>query len=1111
MKPGSIEDIVARLTLWAKRAPKGLARVEFDSEFSRESVVNQLRSTFAEAGIAFHEIDLPLNTPASLLVRTLMEQLNSLSDGVVSIIGFSTAFQEDTSLEDALRVFNFNRENLTPPALRQIWWMPPSFAEQFIRAVPDLNSWFLVRLHLTETSRDPRQSQEAVEPFEKVQEEQIPIPEVIDDPRRPPALNIGDARKRAQDLVTRFERGLEAGVTATELRNNFAIPAEKALREAGAEKEAHELVLTLAQKIAQAAFPQEEPRVDFFISYNNADRAWVEWIAWQLEEAGYTTVLQAWDFQPGSNFVLEMQKATTAAQRTIAVLSPDYLSSRFTQPEWAAAFARDPTGEKRILLPVRVRECNPEGLLGPIVYTDLVGLEENAARDRLISGLCETRAKPTTEPSYPETKPSYPEAPAFPLSLPSLWNLPHPRNSFFTGREEVLQKLHETLSAHGSAALAQTRAISGLGGIGKTQTAVEYAYRHRDEYEAVLWAKADTQESLTADFVAIARLLNLPERKEKDQSVIVASVKRWFENNTHWLLILDNADAPKLVADFLPTHAEGHILLTSRAQVFDALGVVNPVVLEKLLPDEAKEFLLKRTGRSNSELEETQSLTELVQELDCLPLALESAGAYIVRKQCSFRNYLSSYQKRGLDLLEKTGSIVGQYPKSVATTWSLNFEQVEQESEASADLLRFSAFLHPDKIPVELITLGIAELGPALSPALTDVDQDPLVLDEVLEPLTQYSLIRRDLAAQTYDIHRLVQVVLRGGMDEATQRLWAERTVRAVSRAFPRVEFTAWQRCERLLLHFQSCVELIKKWRLDFVEAALLLNQGGIYLHQRARLQNTEPLFLQSLSIMQKAFGPDHPDVAAVLHNLAAIYHAQGKYSEAEPLYKRSLAIREKILGADHSDVGQTVNSLGGLYQAQDKYTQAEPLFKRALMIHEKALGAEHPDVATDLNNLALLYKYQKKYSEAEPLYKQSLTIRKKTLGMNHPDVALSISNLGALYYAQKEYAQAEPLYEQSLEIRDNILGADHPDLAESLNNLAVLYRVQGHYSKADPLYQRALKILENSQGPDHPNLVTYLENYATLLRETNQSTKAAELEARAQAIRAKQARPQAE
>jgi len=215
--------------------------------------------------------------------------------------------------------------------------------------------------------------------------------------------------------------------------------------------------------------------IDFFISYNGADRNWAEWIAWQLEQAGYTSILQAWDFRPGSNFVLEMQKAAAEAAHAIAVLSPSYLAARFTQPEWAAAFVQDPTGEKGMLLPVRVRECELAGLWRPIVYIDLVDLAEDAARDALLAGVRPERRRPAAPPLFSATKP-----PRFPGSLPPIWNVPHLRNRNFTGRDRLLDDLRTALSSGHPAAL--TQAITGLGGVGKTQFAVEYAYRHATGY-----------------------------------------------------------------------------------------------------------------------------------------------------------------------------------------------------------------------------------------------------------------------------------------------------------------------------------------------------------------------------------------------------------------------------------------------------------------------------------------------------------------------------------------------------------------------------------------------------------------------------------------------------
>lgn len=145
----------------------------------------------------------------------------------------------------------------------------------------------------------------------------------------------------------------------------------------------------------------------FFVSYQQDDAAWAEWLAATLNDAGYSVVLQAWDFRPGQNFVLEMQHAASQAERTIAVLSPSFLRSRFTSAEWAAAFAQDPLGEQRKLVPVRVEECRPEGLLGQIIYIDLVGKDEAAARAALLSGLRES-GRPTERPRFPGAQPAPP-------------------------------------------------------------------------------------------------------------------------------------------------------------------------------------------------------------------------------------------------------------------------------------------------------------------------------------------------------------------------------------------------------------------------------------------------------------------------------------------------------------------------------------------------------------------------------------------------------------------------------------------------------------------------------------------------------------------------------
>ncbi|MBV8610884.1 MAG: TIR domain-containing protein, partial [Singulisphaera sp.] len=241
----------------------------------------------------------------------------------------------------------------------------------------------------------------------------------------------------------------------------------------------------------------------------------------------------------------------------------------------------------------------------------------------------------------PISRPRPPPGPLPPSGGP-VWNVPYPRNSNFTGREAILKQLETALASGRPAALSQ--AIAGLGGVGKTQTAVEYAYRHRAQYRAVLWVRADPGwvrpdpgTNLVSSYRELAEALGLPEKDESDSTKVVAAVRRWLGREPGYLLILDNADDPALVRPYLPPDPKGHVLLTSRAQNFDVVGICRPIWLPALTPDEALEFLRKRTGREGPlDPAEQASARTLAGELGYLPLALEQAAAYMVEHEEAF-------------------------------------------------------------------------------------------------------------------------------------------------------------------------------------------------------------------------------------------------------------------------------------------------------------------------------------------------------------------------------------------------------------------------------------------------------------------------------------------
>ena len=348
---------------------------------------------------------------------------------------------------------------------------------------------------------------------------------------------------------------------------------------------------------------------DFFISYTGKDKAWAEWIAWTLEAAGYQTVIQAWDFAAASNFVLKMQGAAVDATRTIAVLTPDYFKSAFTQPEWAVAFASDPKSETGKLIPIRVFDFAPPGYFKTISYIDLVAVDEGAGQAKLLKAIesivTGSRLKPTTKPAFPSAvQPASSSArPPFPgtkVHRELLHNLLFNPNPFFTGRDQLLRDLHDGLHRQTAAAITQPQAVHGLGGVGKTQLAVEYAWANQADYDAILWAGAGAPADLHANCATLATLLRLPEAGAQEQEARVVAVLGWLQSHQRWLLILDNADtaeAQQAVESLLPPGLPGHVIVTSRRGGWPLAFADLEVRL--LAPEAAEKFLLERTEKAH--------------------------------------------------------------------------------------------------------------------------------------------------------------------------------------------------------------------------------------------------------------------------------------------------------------------------------------------------------------------------------------------------------------------------------------------------------------------------------------------------------------------------------
>ncbi len=652
---------------------------------------------------------------------------------------------------------------------------------------------------------------------------------------------------------------------------------------------------------------------------------------------------------------------------------------------------------------------------------------------------------------------------------PRIWNIPLNRNPNFTGRDKLLNDLHSELHSDRAAALTQTQAIHGLGGIGKTQIAAEYAYRHASEYDIVWWVHAEQATALAEELAGLARMLDLPQKDARDQSVVIQAVHGALRQREKWLVVFDNATGPTELHDFLP-QGPGHVIITSRHYAWR--GVACPLWVEAMEPVEAIDFLLKRTGQTDRD-----AAGKLAEALGDLPLALEQAGAYIEERRMPMADYLTLFAARRKELLELNRPL--DYPATVATTWVLSFEQVEKESAAASALMNLCAFFAPDDIPLELIRNGNKHLPAALGQAVAD----ELELSKANAALLRFSLISR--IDETISVHRLVQAVTRDRLDEPERKQHAQVAAQIVNDAFPGGDITTnpacWSRCARLLPHALAVAEHATELGVAAKPTARILNQSGLYLKTRARFTDAKACFERALKIDEATYGPDHPEVAKAANNLGSVLQDMGDLAGAKACYERALKIDEASYGPDHPEVAKAVNNLGSVLQDMGDLPGAKACYERALKIDEASYGPDHPEVATDVNNLGSVLRATGDLPGAKACFDRALKINEASYGPDHPSVASYVNNLGSVLQDLGDLPGAKACFDRALKIDEASYGPDHPTVAIRVNNLGGVLQDLGDLPGAKACYERALLILRKYFGDDHPNVETVRGNLESL------------------------------
>jgi tetratricopeptide (TPR) repeat protein len=815
--------------------------------------------------------------------------------------------------------------------------------------------------------------------------------------------------------------------------------------------------------------------VELFISRAGSDKDIAVAIANILRDAGYTTFLLDEDFGP-SSFMARMEEGfekRSRGARVLALLSGAYQQSEFCLREARYPLIDDPDNKRGRLIVLRIEECAPTGFLKQLPYIDLVPLLDDAPAFA-------TAVRGAVNPAAPEG--------AFAVNLRRApTQILHPEIRAvpgFVSREDLLAGVEQALwQKGGTAALTNdvtSAAVKGLGGVGKSVLAREYAWRARERYHGLWWVRAETEQTLIDDLIELgSRLIpNLKELQERDRALHLAlDAIAGAAGDKPWLIVYDNVEKPGAIARLTPKTG-AHILITSRWPRWK--GHAQEMAVDVFSEEAAVNFLLVERPH-----ESRDAAGQLAAMLGNLPLALSHARAYCAAANLSFYDYA-----RHLSELIQEAPEDAEYPASVFATFSLAIVKAAEACPEAEKLMEIVAFLAPERIPLDIISDDVMSENRR---------------DRAVAALFSVSLITHEITetgVRAFSVHRLLQEVMRSRLGERCQvarRIALHLSCSALDAISVR-EHANWRRVGTLLPHAIAVLDMVDEGN-ESEDVGSLCSFVGIYLDARGDYPTAQHYAERALAIAEASFGKDNPNTAPRLSNLAGLYRSQGHYLQAEKLYQRALSITEGFVGGDHPATGACLNNLGGLYQSQGRYAEAELLFQRALAIAEKTLGSGHPDTGIPLANLGNVYESQGRYEAAEPFYVRALAVTEASLGKNHPYTGASLNNLASLYTSLGRYAEAEPLYIQALTIIESSLGRDHPDTGTYLSNLASLYREQGRYAEAEPIYLRALTIAEKALGSDHPATGSNVNNLAYLYLNQGRYTEAEPLFTRAVAI----------
>jgi tetratricopeptide (TPR) repeat protein len=687
--------------------------------------------------------------------------------------------------------------------------------------------------------------------------------------------------------------------------------------------------------------------------------------------------------------------------------------------------------------------------------------------------------------------------------------------------------------------------IVGLGGTGKTQVALQFAYIVRERWPefSIFWVPALSMESFEQACVEIARLLSIPQAIDGNDDA-----KEQFRQHLgtaragKWLLVVDNADDAdvlfgnrhsKGVLSYLPQSEEGVVLFTTRTrEVAVSLTGRNVLELGPMNRRDAGDFLekllIRRDLLCNGAIRDT-----LLDELTHLPLAIAQAAAYLNKNTVSIAKYLQLLRSTEQDLVDlmsrafRDDTRYNDSANSVAATWVVSFNDIRARDAVAADLLLFMSCIEWKAIPHSML------------PSV----QSKVRMADAISTLCGYSFLVRRGDEDEYDIHRLVHLATRIWVRQhGNTRRVVRKGIQHMADVFPSHNYAnraVWraylphalqiledkQGCEvkersELCLLVGQCLHVdgrileAVRWlkesykrrkTLDKGNPDRLLSQKELAKAYRANGQIKEAVKLleRVVAIHAKMLAEDHPSRLASQHDLAVVYQANGQIKEAVKLLERVVAIHAEVLAEDHPDRLASQHELAVVYQANGQIKEAVKLLEGIVAIRAEVLAEDHPDQLASQHEFARAYRANGQIKEAVKLLERVVVIQAEVLAEDHPDQLASQHELAGAYQANGQIKEAVKLLERVVAIQAEVLTEDHPDQLASQHGLAIAYRANGQIKEAVKLLERVVAIHVEVLIEDHPSRLASQHDLARAYQANGQIKEAVKLLERVVAIQA--------